>query len=117
MVGMVLAGISLLVMGQAAPPKIHDVLRTREIQVVSAEGKILVSLMDGPLGGVIRTYNDEGNKLVEVGSSYFGKAGKISTYNLQGSPAMVITSYPSGVGYIASVKNSKRPAEGYNRWP
>ena len=44
MIGMAVAGLSLLVMGQALPPKVHDVVRAKKFEVVRDDGRVMVSI-------------------------------------------------------------------------
>jgi hypothetical protein len=128
MIGMVLAGISLLVMAQAAPPKVHDLIRAKKIEVVSENGQKVISLHSWKHGGWISTYgtkkntlsilsaddvgggnfvtyNSKGKDLVELSSTKSGN-GIISTYSAKGKGLVKITATPEGSGAI-STYNSK----------
>ncbi len=44
MIGMAVAGLSLLVMGQVLPPKVHDVVRAKKFEVVGNDGRTMVEI-------------------------------------------------------------------------
>ena len=46
MLAMVLAGISLLVMGQAAPLKIHRQLATQQLSITTKEGRPVLFIVE-----------------------------------------------------------------------
>jgi len=88
MIGMVVAGFSLLVMAQASPPKIHDLIRAKKIEVVADNGRRVISLKSWVLGGWIETYNKKGNSLFIVAARPNG-SGAIVHYNRAGKPDRV----------------------------
>jgi hypothetical protein len=105
MIGMVLAGISLLVMAQAAPPKVHDLIRAKKIEVVSDKGQTVISLEGWEHGGMISTYNKKGLNLTSVAANDGGD-GLITTYNSKGKKLVDITATEDDTGSI-STYNSK----------
>ena len=57
-IGVVAVGLSLLVMGQTLPDKVHDVVKAREFQVIDSEGRIYAKLYrSGPSGARLTFYN------------------------------------------------------------
>ena len=51
MIGMAVAGLSLLVMGQTLPPKVHDVVRAKRFKVVSDGGRTMLTLGSSRISG------------------------------------------------------------------
>jgi len=95
MIGMVVAGFSLLVMAQASPPKIHDLIRAKKIEVVSDNGRKVILLESWKLGGWIQTYNKKGKPLFTVAATDNGN-GLISIYNSKGKPSVSIATAGGG---------------------
>ncbi len=67
-IGMVAAGLSLLVMGQTLPPKVHDVVRAKKFEVVRDDGRKMIEFYSGPNFGVLTVNGKKGGK-----SFYWGK--------------------------------------------
>ena len=105
MIGMVVAGFSLLVMAQASPPKIHDLIRAKKIEVVSDNGRRVILLESWKLGGRISTNNKKGKTLFTVSATDNGN-GLIATYSSKGKKLVSITSTRGNNGAIAT-HNSK----------
>jgi len=72
-IGMAVAGLSVLVMGQTLPPKVHDVVKAREFRVVSGLGRTNVKI------GTNRNCKREsiglgcGGNILVYGKQYRGK--------------------------------------------
>ena len=97
---MVLAGISLLVMAQAAPPKVHDLIRAKKIAVVSDEGLPQIILGTSNLGGSIITLNSKAEIAITLGTDD-SRNGLISTHSSKGKKLVgIAASSPSGNGTI-----------------
>jgi hypothetical protein len=81
LLSLTIAITTVLIVGLAKPEKVPDVIQAKEFQVVNDKGKILVR-MGAPLDrGVLTTYNDKMQILVDIGG--LGK-GAITTYNGKG---------------------------------
>ena len=68
MIGMMVAGLSLLVMGQALPPKVHDVVKAKRFEVVGNDGRVMVWIMYAAGSGRIFVVGK-----IEVSGLYWGK--------------------------------------------
>jgi hypothetical protein len=137
MIGMVLAGLSMLVMAQATSPKVHNLIRARQIEIVSKAGKsnlfmtttktgnpIIVGLtpkgnevygmgVDDKGHGTISTNNSSGKKIFSATATTAGD-GAISTYDTKGKNLIVITSRTNGEGIIVQYNRSGSPS---SIWP
>jgi hypothetical protein len=123
MIGMVIASLSLLVMGQALPPKVHDVVKAKKFVAVGENGRAMVSIgstrffgtvyvwakekivasmsANDKLGGLLRTQNARGKKLVSISGLKNG-GGTISTFNANGRKLVIIGSTKGGAGTVST---------------
>ena len=99
MQGIVVVGFSLLILGQALPPKVHDVVKARRFQVVRYDGELTVDIKTGERGtGIIETYRPKGHKLVTIDSKV--GQGLIRTYSSTGMRLVTIAGGFRGYGLI-----------------
>jgi hypothetical protein len=99
MAWMVMAGMALLIMGQALPPKVHNVVKARRFQVVRYDGELTVDIATGERGnGIIETYRPKGHKLVTIDSKV--GQGFIRTYSSTGMRLVTIAGGVRGHGLI-----------------
>ncbi len=56
-IGMAAAGLSLLVMGQTLPPKVHDVVKARKFEVIGDNGRTMVMIASDRDFGLIAVVN------------------------------------------------------------
>ena len=83
LVTLTIAITTVLIVGQAKPEKVPDVIEAKEFQVVDDNGKALVRI-SAPLGwGAVSTLNGKGQVLVGLSMSGSGK-GVVTTTNGKG---------------------------------
>ena len=96
MIGMAVVGLSLLVMGQTLPPKVHDVVKAKEFEVVSDGGRTMLTLGSSRISEVYHTsidggdgffkiFDSTGNLLIAITSDKNGE-GRIYQFNRAGKP-------------------------------
>ncbi len=100
MIGMVVAGLSLLVMGQTLPPKVHDVVKAKKFEVVRDDGRTMVEIFSGPEFGMI-VVRDKKNPVVGIGADDRGNA-RISLYSPKGKELAYIGATKSGHGALGA---------------
>jgi len=98
---MVLAGLALLIMGQALPPKVHDLIRAKKIEVVSESGTRVILLESWARGGWISTFNEKGKILFDASATDKG-SGTIHIFNSQGKEIVGLSATASGNGIIST---------------
>ncbi len=126
-IGMAAAGLSLLVMGQTLPPKVHDLVKAKEFRVIGKDGRKMLTIgssrhsgwisVNGKNGrvaaiggtrsgnGSVATYNSKGKKLVELGTTkggIKGGNGLVATHSWNGKMLTFIGGSRSGNGFVTT---------------
>ncbi len=112
MFAIVLAGISLLVMGQAAPPKVHDLIRAKKIEVVSLNEQTRIELKTFEGTGRISTFNSKGKEIVALAAAEDG-GGAISAFNSKGKKRVILGATTDGGGAISAYDPNGIPLIGF----
>ena len=101
-IGLVILTIAIttvLIVGQAKPEKVPDVIQAKQFQVVNDKGQKLVRL-GAPRGeGGITTYNDKGQALVTLSVMPNGD-GAITTLNGKGQNLVALAATADGKGLV-----------------
>lgn len=121
MIGMAAAGLSLLIMGQTLPLKVHDVVRAKRFEAIGDEEqskvvigadrnsgwihvfgkkKVVVSISETDIGdGLIRTLSHKGKELVRI-SANTDRYGTIRTYGPKGKQLAGMGGSEDGNGIV-----------------
>jgi len=104
MCGLFVAGILVLVM-VISNRGIPDVIKAKNFEVVTSEGKSLVqmgsSYFDGTETGAIHTFNEDGQNLVILDATTDGR-GVISTFNEDGQSLVALGVTTNGKGFVGT---------------
>ena len=99
LLSLTIAITTVLIVGQAKPEKVPDVIQAKEFQVVNDTGMKLVR-MGAPNGyGAITTFNGKGQELVRLASTVNGE-GSVHTYNDKGQQLEIVTALKDGGGGV-----------------
>ncbi len=98
MIGMAVAVLSLLVMGQTLPPKVHDVVRAKKFWVIGNDGRTMVRIGSDRRSGWVFV---DGKKKAVVGISADDRGnGRISLQSLKGKEVAYIGANKEGDGLV-----------------
>jgi hypothetical protein len=97
LLSLTIAITTVLIVGQAKPEMVPDVIQAKEFQVVGDNGLPLVRMRARLTGdGVIATFNGKGQKLVNLGE------GGVTTYNGKGQRLVSLTASVFGNGIVTT---------------
>ena len=96
----ILAGISLLVMGQAAPPKVHDVLNAKDFRVIGNDGKLKIRLWSDNTSGIIVVSGTSGRPEVTIGATKLGGTIDVKNSSGRGRNMLAISTNDAGDGSL-----------------
>jgi hypothetical protein len=103
LLSLTIAITTVLIVGQAKPEKVPDVIQAKEFQVVNDKGKKLVRMGATEDGkeGMVSTFNGKGQKLVVLGGMKNGE-GMVSTYNGKGQVLVELGVTTNGEGMVTT---------------
>lgn len=133
------AGLSLLVMGQARRPRAPAMIKAKMFIVVDNNGKSMVIIGRNPKdgsgtilvkgknnrigamisvdrwgNGVVMALNKQQKRLVRIGGSPSGESGTIFTFNSQGKVQVQMSTSKTGTGMIRAFDGAGQLA---HKWP
>jgi hypothetical protein len=99
-----IASFAIIFMAFKSPKNVPDVLQARKFQVVDDYGNVLVNLTQDDGKGVIKTYNKEGKKLVNI-TYTSNQEGYLGLEDGKGQETMRLSSSNEGGGGYIGVFN------------
>ena len=125
LISLTIAIATVLIVGQAKPEEIPDVIKAKSFKVMNNKGKALVVLMsDDKTGsvfindaegeplvmihaavtgiGTVVTYNGKGQKLLRLGATDDGEVGVFQNFNGKGQKLVELSSTVEGQGALAT---------------
>ncbi len=100
MIGMVVASLSLLVMGQALPPKVHDVLVAKTFVLKDGKGNERARLWSAALGPRLTFYAETGTTPESISADFTG--GGLYLYARSVGGRAVLFADRHGMGFETS---------------
>jgi len=105
LVGIVLAGLSLLVMAQVAPPKVHDVVLAKKFVLKDSNGKDRARLYNAALGPRLTFYTDRGTTPDSITADLTG--GALFLYSPIAGGRAALFADKNGLGLEVSLKGKR----------
>ena len=105
MVGMILAGLSLLVMAQALPTKEHDVIVAKKFVLKDGEGRVRARLWSGALSPNLTFYSSTGSTPNSLTAHLTGGALYLYSPSIGGRAVLAVDG--QGMGFETSFKGKR----------
>lgn len=101
---MMIASFAIIFMAFRSPKTVPDVIQAKKFEVVDAYGNVLVNLTQDDGKGIIKTYNAEGKKLVNI-TYTTNQEGFLALEDGKGQETMRLSSSNDGGGGYIGIYN------------